>query len=66
MFLLIFCYKSVLALEKANKGVQMIQGEQRLGTPVHTLNTHKNGKQLSSFKSPQKTPGSWDTDAKSS
>ena len=46
-----------LAIEQANKYVQVLQGEQGPGTPVNKLDTTKTGEEQASPKSPPKTEG---------
>ena len=55
-----------LAIEQANKDVQVLQGEQGSGTPVNKLDAAKSGDEPASSKSPLKTEGSRSKDTKKS
>ena len=47
-----------LAIEQANKDVQVLQGEQGPGTPINKLDTVKTGEEQASSKPPPKAEGS--------
>ena len=58
--------QTCLAIEQANKDVQVLQGEQGPGTPVNKLNTAKPGEEQASPKSSPKTEGLRGKDTKKS
>ena len=55
-----------LAIEQANKDVQVSQGEQGQGTPINKRDTVKPGEQQASAKPPPKAVGFWGKDTKKS
>ena len=55
-----------LAIEQANKDVQVLQGEQGPGTPINKLDTVKTGEEQASSKPPPKAEGFRGNDTKRS
>ena len=55
-----------LAIEQANKDVQVLQGEQGPGTSINKLDTVKTGEEQASSKPPPKAEGSRGKDTKKS
>ena len=62
----VLAVQKCLAIEEANKDVQVLQGEQGPATPVHQLDTAKTGEEQASPKSPPKTQGFQGKDTKKS